>query len=923
MAKLSKDYIEYVLKLTSDEARKELHELEKANKELQAQNRATRKEMVELEKQGKKGSEEWKNLRKSVTEYNKVIAENELKMKEVSKQIDLSGLSVNELTKKLNSLKKEFNDTSKSADPKRYKELRSELTNVQAALDKAKYEAKGLHGAFSSLKKMKETLTGFFIAIGAAITTQVINAFKQLVTTIMDFEKANSKLAAVLGTSVEGIKSLTDQAKELGRTTTATASEVTQLQTELAKLGFAPDIIEQMTPAVLKFAKAVDTDLGSAAAFAGSAMRMFNKDASETESVLATFAVATTKSALDFGQLQSALSTVGPVANAFGISLEDTVALLGQLSNAGFDASSAATATRNILLNLADSSGDLAQALGRPVTSLDDMVAGLQKLNAEGVDLGQALELTDKRSVAAFTTFLNGADSMLELRNAITDCTGGFNQMTETMTDNSAGALAAFQSAIEGLILRFSGVGDILTWLYEKGTELANWIGEWVDAMAPLGATAGVLLKILGGIVEIIGSFIGWVSRLVTQFKLMRVVVNTVVAGFVAYKVATLACWSALKKYLISLAQSTAALVKETAAKVANTVATKGATAAIKAFTKSLMTNPYTAVAVAIAALTTAFLGLTDKVEENGDAFETSKKKLRTWRDAMGDAEAKLTVQKEKLIALRKVAMDDNDTMERRLKAINELNSIVPNYNASIDATTGAYRESKKALDAYISSLEKKIRIEAAKDQYNALIKEEQADMENAYKSWKKLRDDYETSQSRKSEKKLKVQKDNPIEIKNGLNGQNTEIALNEKRASSNSDYNKLTENRMAEAASMDFMDWYQKKAHAANIELAEFKEFLNEIGISIEELADEDPLATTRVSADKTVTRLKEINDELKKLRKIDPKSDEEKNWNVFKLASKHSRMKRNCSKENPRPRISTKRALTGRTLSNRLQTL
>ena len=74
-------------------------------------------------------------------------------------------------------------------------------------------------------------------------------------------------------------------------------------------------------------------------------MRMFNKDADQAEAVMASFAVATTKSALDFHKLEASLSTVGPVANAFGFSLEETTALLGQLSNAGFDASSAATAT--------------------------------------------------------------------------------------------------------------------------------------------------------------------------------------------------------------------------------------------------------------------------------------------------------------------------------------------------------------------------------------------------------------------------------------------------------------------------------------------------------------------------------------------------------------------------------------------------
>ena len=52
-----------------------------------------------------------------------------------------------------------------------------------------------------------------------------------------------------------------------------------------------------------------------------------------------------------FSYLATALPIVGPVAKAFNFSIEDTLALVGKLADAGFDASMSATATRNILLN--------------------------------------------------------------------------------------------------------------------------------------------------------------------------------------------------------------------------------------------------------------------------------------------------------------------------------------------------------------------------------------------------------------------------------------------------------------------------------------------------------------------------------------------------------------------------------------------
>ena len=62
--------------------------------------------------------------------------------------------------------------------------------------------------------------------------------------------------------------------------------------------------------------------------------------------------------------------------------------------------------------------------------------------------------------------------------------------------------------------------------------------------------------------------------------------------------------------------------------------------------------------------------------------------------------------------------------MQQRQKAINELNRIIPHYNAQLDATTGKYRENKKALDNYLNSLVRKYEIEGAKDMLAKLGKE-------------------------------------------------------------------------------------------------------------------------------------------------------------------------------------------------------
>lgn len=303
--------------------------------------------------------------------------------------------------------------------------------------------AGGIQKAFLKITAAWMAIRGLFSSLNNSIQK------------IRDFEQANADLGTIVGANADELKRLTDSALELGRTTEYTASQVTQLQTELAKLGFGTQSIETMQKPVLQFATAVGASLPDAAALAGATLRSFGLNVSDTEDVLATLAVATNRSALSFSYLKTAMSIVSPVANTFGFSVRDTAALLGTLADAGFDASSAATATRNILLNLADANGKLAQSLGAPVHTLPDLVSGLQRLRDRGIDLAETLELTDKRSVAAFNTFLNGSDNLRRLRENLEDVNGELGRIAEDRLNTVEGSIKLLQSAWEGFVLSF------------------------------------------------------------------------------------------------------------------------------------------------------------------------------------------------------------------------------------------------------------------------------------------------------------------------------------------------------------------------------------------------------------------------------------------------------------------------------------
>lgn len=326
---------------------------------------------------------------------------------------------------------------------------------------------------------LKSWVAGY---VGAqAVVSGVVALFTKLregVGDVVEFEFANSRLAAILGTTSDKIKDLTLDSKRLGATTKYTASQASELQIELAKLGFTRKEILDATESILRFAQATGAELSDAAALSGAALRMFNADTRETERYVSAMAIATNKSALSFSYLATALPIVGPVAKAFNFSIEDTLALLGKLSDAGFDASMSATATRNILLNLADSSGSLAKSLGGPVKTLPDLVAGLQKLKEQGVDLNSTLEMTDKRSVAAFNAFLTSADKIVPLRDQITGVDEELTDMAHTMGDNVKGELANLNSSWESFMITLLKNTGAIAGIINEFTELVRSMRE-------------------------------------------------------------------------------------------------------------------------------------------------------------------------------------------------------------------------------------------------------------------------------------------------------------------------------------------------------------------------------------------------------------------------------------------------------------
>lgn len=387
--------------------------------------------------------------------------------------------------------------------------LNKEIGNIKANI--GNYD-----GAINKLTGSLRTLLGA-LGVGSALFVGV-QLLRDAGQVVRDFNKAQVELQALSGKTAKELEALTQDAKRLGVETLFSATKVTQLQIELSKLGFENEEIQNSTKAIIDFAVAMDAEAAPAATVAASTMRAFGIATTETERVVSVLGVAANKTALSFSDFEGNIATFAPVARQFGFTLEDSITLFGKLRDAGFDASTAATALRNIILKMADANGDLAKRLGAPIKSLDDFVPALQKLKDEGIDLGEAFELTGERSVAAFGQLLQDSDTLITLRDSLTDVNDEFQVMVEKRLQSVDAQLKLTRAAWEGMIVSIEdgdgtiskavagflgGLQGVLKTVIDINNNVVTWkaVFEDLGKIWLTGATAGISIidRLFGG----------------------------------------------------------------------------------------------------------------------------------------------------------------------------------------------------------------------------------------------------------------------------------------------------------------------------------------------------------------------------------------------------------------------------------------
>ena len=212
-----------------------------------------------------------------------------------------------------------------------------------------------------------------------------------------------------------------------------------------------------------------------------------------------------------------------------------------------------------------------------------------------------------------------------------------------------------------------------------------------------------------------------------------RSAIMTAVAAWVSYTLAVNASNIAFKAhyYWLTITQGAMKLLSTVtlALKIAFFAVTgqiERAKAAYTAFHMLTKSTPWGIILAAVTAVGVAIYNMATQTKE----LTKSEQELKQMNEELAETrkryQERLDVEKRRINDLVSVARDDKASMEQRKKAIDTLNRIIPNYCAKLDAETGKYHENKKALDDYLVSLERKIRLESNRAEYERLIKEDE-----------------------------------------------------------------------------------------------------------------------------------------------------------------------------------------------------
>ncbi len=394
-------------------------------------------------------------------------------------------------------------------------------------------------GLIRGLRKAQERLRAFgagLQSIGVkmlAMGTAMAAPFAFATRTFMGFEDQMLTVKAVTGAVGAEFDKLYAKAKLLGRTTSFMAAEVAGGMVQLGRAGFAPSEIDASVSGILNLARATGTELPRAAEIAAGTLRAFSLEADQMNRVTDVLTATAINSAQTLEQLGDSMVYVAPLADEYGLSLEETSRALGVMANMQIKGSMAGTGMRMMLLQLSDP---------KIRKQLKDMNIDLSDFGNTMVGVGQAMvkmsgpqrldfakQMFGQRAAGAAVKLAR--NDFPELSDAIDNAAGTAAKAAAMMDSGLGGAFRRLMSAVEGVKIAIGeDLGESLASVMVKVTKMAGTLTKFIHenkrlafsilkitvgiiaasaAVVAIGVPFLVLSKIIGIVTSVVGAFSG------------------------------------------------------------------------------------------------------------------------------------------------------------------------------------------------------------------------------------------------------------------------------------------------------------------------------------------------------------------------------------------------------------------------------
>lgn len=569
-----------------------------------------------------------------------------------------------------------------------FKQMQMQAKQLKTELEAVRAEGQAQQSWIGRTADWFNRMQGVILGAIAAVSGLTFTV-KSCVEKFASMDEEMTNVRKYTGQTADEVERMNEDFKKMD---TRTAREkLNQLAGDAGRLGItATSLVEEFVDGADKINVALGDDLGDeAVSQIGKLAQMFGEDKTKglRGAMLATGSAVNElaqNSSASAGYLVDFTARVAGVGKQAGFTQAQIMGLASVLDQNMQQDETAATAVQNLLAKMFQDSAKFAKIAGLNVKEFSKTL----KEDANGALLQFLAALRSKGGFAQLAPMFE------EMKMDGSRATGVLTVLADKLDDIKVAQDLATKSYAEGtsIINEFNTQNESVQAQLDKAKkrfqDLAIELGQKLYPAARLCiSSASLTVHILSSIIDFVAKY--------------RTTLITLTATIIALTVA-----------------ETAHIVKLKAIAIWQNVVVTGA----KKLWAILAAHPYLAVAAAVTTLVAVIVDLSRKTD-------TAAKAQEALNDIRKEAQEQIVEEQNKLENLRRVAMDETRSLKDRYTAINELNRIVPNYNAQIDKTTGKYKENKQALDDYIKSLVHLYEVQGAKDKLKEIGKE-RADLE-------------------------------------------------------------------------------------------------------------------------------------------------------------------------------------------------